>query len=104
MSKNDHFFCCNDMIRLMDGGESSFPYKQFMPVSNMGRSKLNDALKAVETGEQEFYLKMSEHSRADFPPSISHCFLTRATMKSLHLYKDHAMHVSSYLPRIFCIL
>lgn len=51
------------MIRLMDGGKSSFPYKQFMPVSNMGRNKLNDALKAVETGEQEFYSKMSEPCR-----------------------------------------
>lgn len=80
------------MTRLMDGGESSFSYKQFMSVANMGRNKHNDALKAVETGEQKFHLKMSEHSCADIPSSISHCLLTSATMKSLYLYK---IHVSS---------
>lgn len=86
MSKNDNFFCCNEMTRLMDGGESSFPYKQLMSVAHMGRNKLNDALKAVETGEQKFYLKMSEHSCADFPSSISHCLLTSATMKLYYYY------------------
>lgn len=103
MSKNDHFFFCNEMTRLMDGGEKQF-FLQLMSVSNMGRNKLNDALKAVETGEQKFYLQMSEHSCADFPSSISHCLLTSATMKSLYLYKIHVMHVSSYLPRILCLL
>lgn len=98
MSKNDHFFCCNEMTRLMDGEKSSFPYKNFMSVANVGRNKLNDALKAVETGEQEFYSKMSEHSCADLPSSISHCLLTSATMKSLYLYK--VIVISSYLPRI----
>lgn len=104
MSKNDDIFCCNEMTRLMDGGKSSFPYKQLMSVANMGRNKINDALKAVETGEQKFYLKMSEHSCADFPSSISHCLLTSATTKSLYLYKVYVMNVSSYLPRILCIL
>lgn len=92
------------MTRLMDEGNNSFPYKEFMSVANMGWNKLNDALKAVETREQKFYLKMSEHSCADFHSSISHCLLTSATMKYLYLCNVHAMHVNSYLPNILCIL
>lgn len=70
------FSCCNEMTRLMDGGKSSFPYKQLMSVAHTGRNKLNDALKAAETSEQKFYLKMSEHHCADFPSSILHRLLT----------------------------
>lgn len=81
MSKNDHFFCCNEMTRIMDGGKSSFPHKQLMSAANMGRNKLNDALKALESGEQKFYLKVSEHSCADFPSSISHCLLNTCNNK-----------------------
>ena len=64
----------------MDGKKSRFLCKQFMPFTNIGRNRPNDALKAVESGEQNFYLKMS-----DFPSSTSHHPLSSATMKFLYL-------------------